>query len=74
LRQTKPKKQTRLAHTAPPLALCHPQEPPFSPFHRLRPFVPLSRQVKKQTAGDGRKGKTMKLLPTNRPVPYSADD
>jgi len=55
----KSKNRKRLAHTAPLLASCHPQEAPFSPFHRLRPFVPLSREVKKQTAEDGRKGKTM---------------
>jgi|SRR6266571_9410241 len=36
----------------------------FLPF-RLRPFVPLSREVKKQTAEDGRKGKTMKLEEIN---------
>ena len=51
----------RLAHTAPLLAPCHPHPAPFSPFHRLRPFVPLPREVKKQTAEDGRKGKTTLL-------------
>jgi hypothetical protein len=58
-------KPKRLAHTAPPLAPCHPHEAAFCPFHRLRPFVPLAREVKKQTAGDGRKGKTMKLEEIN---------
>src|SRR5690348_2655455 len=62
LRQTKANSIKRLAHTAPLLAPCHPPAAPFSSFHRLRLFVPLPRQVKKQTAGRRQKGKNNEIV------------
>ena len=47
--------------------------PPFCPFHRSALFLPAAAQVKKKQAGNGRKGKNMKLEEVNTRTKEAVD-